>query len=204
MIKKINIFLVLTLLLSVTPIETLEAEYKKLCSYDPKYCIRLKVDDEFREPEPSLVSALEGYRQEMLDAAKLSGVDPRAIAGAILTENTLNVNLKDKAQNFLVSVGLAKDGKFLGKSFSYGFGQINCARAMDVEKRAMQIYSRPERSQEEICQSLLDPKESIKYIGVIIRDAVDTYKENGIDISGDIGVQTTLYNLGGVEVTLKI
>lgn len=199
MLNKKSLFLFLVLILSVTQLETLEAEYKKLCSYDSYYCSRLKSDDEFREPEPSLVSTLEIYRQDMLNAAKVSGIDPRAIAGAILTENTLNVNLKDTAQSFLVSMGLAKDGKFLGKGFSYGFGQIKCERAWDVEKATAKMYSRPERTQGQVCQALLDPKETIKYIGVIIRDAVDTYKENGIDISGDIGVQTTLYNLGNVK-----
>jgi len=197
--NKKNLLIILLLLLSVTSLETWEAEFKKVCTYDPVYCKRLKSDGEFKEPEPSLVSTLESYRQDMLSAAKASGIDARAIAGAILTENTLNVNLKDRAQNFLVSMGLAKDGKFLGKGFSYGFGQINCDRARDVEKAAAKIYARSERSTAEVCNSLLDPKETIKYIGVIIRDAIDTYKEKGIDISGDIGIQTTLYNLGGVK-----
>jgi len=178
-----------------------EQEYKKLCSYDGDFCGRLKDwMGDWKEPDPTLMNMVKRYGPLINEAAGILGVDARAVAAAIITENTLNVGKTDAIQNFLVEAKITKDGKIGGREFTVGFGQINCRRAFEVEAMAAEYYKRPPRQREEICRLITTkPEESIRYVAVILREAQDIYGKAGFDVSKDIGVLTTLYNLGQVK-----
>ena len=115
--------------------------HANLCQYDSRYCARLtnsgngsRLDEHgFVRPLPELLDAMRFMRAEIIQIAAEYDVDPRAIAGAILAENTMNVGLGDKVQEFLVMAGTSPKGSVLGHQFTFGFGQLNCSVAVRVE-----------------------------------------------------------------------
>ncbi|MES2801369.1 MAG: DUF1402 family protein [Bdellovibrionota bacterium] len=169
---------------------------RDICAYDP-WCGNLVNGSELKEPDQALVSLLRRHRAEIHKQARLQNVDPRAITGAILAENTLNIGKTDQIQDFLVNTGIAKNGKLPGYSFTYGLGQIKCERAQEVDRYFAKRDGR--QVNKSICTEISNANGSIKVVAMALRQAIDVYKANGIDISSNIGVQTTLYNIGSVE-----
>ncbi|UVK45067.1 DUF1402 family protein [Mesorhizobium sp. AR07] len=86
---------------------------------------------------------------------------------------------------------------FAGQTF--GLGQISPLTALEVTDLVNKVsgYDRltPDHPQA-IYRDVMDPDRSIVYIAAIVRDAIDAYKEQGFDISGNPGVTATLYNVG--------
>ncbi len=177
--------------------------YKSLCSYD-SFCGHLKNSDgSFKAPKPEVIALLREMKPIIDESAKLYDVDPRAIAGAILAENSLNVQVADSVQDFLVKYKIAKTGKIFGKSFSFGLGQIHPETALEVDSIAARIEGRNLRNEGEISQELLKPESAIKYVAAILKNTQDVYKKHGMDIKNDPALLTTLYNLGRPEVRAK-
>ena len=148
------------------------------------------------KPSPVVLKLVDDVRDQIIDAGAQYGVDPRAIAGSILAENTMNVQMTDDIKRGFASTGISHIGT---KYFSIGLGQIHTDTAMDVEPMMAKMEHRPERSESEIAQELLNPDSAVKYAAAILRQAQDLYKENGIDISKKPEILTTLYNLGKVQ-----
>ncbi|BCH02526.1 hypothetical protein MesoLj131b_45250 [Mesorhizobium sp. 131-2-5] len=86
---------------------------------------------------------------------------------------------------------------FAGQTF--GLGQISPLTALEVTDLVNKVsgYDRltPDHPQA-IYRDVMDPDRSIVYIAAIVRDAIDAYKEQGFDISGNPGITATLYNVG--------
>ncbi|TPL90118.1 DUF1402 family protein [Mesorhizobium sp. B2-3-12] len=86
---------------------------------------------------------------------------------------------------------------FAGQTF--GLGQISPLTALEVTDLVNRVsgYDRltPDHPQA-IYRDVMDPDRSIVYIAAIVRDAIDAYKEQGFDISGNPGITATLYNVG--------
>ncbi|TPK94954.1 DUF1402 family protein [Mesorhizobium sp. B2-4-12] len=86
---------------------------------------------------------------------------------------------------------------FAGQTF--GLGQISPLTALEVTDLVNRVsgYDRltPDRPQA-IYRDVMDPDRSIVYIAAIVRDAIDAYKQEGFDISGNPGITATLYNVG--------
>jgi hypothetical protein len=178
-----------------------EKEYKDLCSYDNKFCAKLKNSDgTFVRPKKEIVALLKELAPYIEKSAKQLGVDPRAIAGSIMAENSLNVGISDGVQNLLVKIGVANKGEVLGKKFSYGLGQLNFAAAREAEDHVAKIENRPPRNDTELSEAITIPEKSIYLVGAVIRKVQDDYKKEGIDISKRPEVLTTLYNLGKSEM----
>lgn len=139
-------------------------------------------------------------------ANKYPDVQPATIAACILAENTMNVGISDSAQNWLAgnsktmfSIGAAMFGKD-ATSVSVGFGQINLEAARTGEPYVQQVESRVSpRTDDEILAALLTFDGAFKYAAGIIQEAIDAYKEEGIDIRSRPDLQCTLYNLGGAK-----
>jgi hypothetical protein len=178
-----------------------EKEHKNLCSYDSEFCGKLKNSDgTFVRPKKEIVALLKELAPYIEKSAKKLGVDPRAIAGSIMAENSLNVGISDGVQNLLVKIGVANKGEVLGKKFSYGLGQLNFAAAREAEDHVAKIENRPPRNDAELSEAITIPEKSIYLVGAVIRKVQDDYKNQGIDISKRPEILTTLYNLGNSEI----
>lgn len=177
-----------------------DKEYTELCSYDSKFCGKLKNSDgTFVRPKKEVVALLKELAPYIEKSAKQLGVDPRAIAGSIMAENSLNVGISDGVQNLLVKIGVANKGEVLGKRFSYGLGQLNFAAAREAEDYVAKLENRRPLNDNELSEAITIPEKSIYLVGAVIRKVQDDYKKQGIDISKRPEILTTLYNLGKSE-----
>ena len=175
--------------------ENWNERYRNLCEYDSA-CNLLKFKNQWSTPKKEVVILLKELSPAINKAARDFGIDPRAIAGSILTENSLNVSVSDDIQDWLVKMKIASDGTLLGKQFSFGLGQVNVPAAMEAESLMAKIESREMRRPEEVAKELLDPEQSIRYVAAIIRVAQDNYEQEGFDIRNKPEILATLYNLG--------
>ena len=86
---------------------------------------------------------------------------------------------------------------FAGQTF--GLGQISPLTALEVTDLVNRVsgYEKltPDNPQA-IYRDVMDPDRSIVYIAAIVHDAIQAYKEQGFDISGNPGITATLYNVG--------
>jgi hypothetical protein len=183
-----------------------EARYKELCKYDGM-CGKLKASygsSEWTSPKADIVDVLRTSKPLILAAAKLYGVDPRAIAGCILTENSLNLQMKHQAELWVAKFMKGSDHSIFGKRFGTGLGQLHDDIAYDVEPRAAAMEKRPQlKTMEQVHERMETLEGSIYYVAAILKDAQDVYRKYGFDITKDIGLQTTLYNLGEYDRRAK-
>ncbi len=171
-------------------------DYEGMCKTDP-LCSRLKdARGNFIPVSAPLKRLLEEGRDVFIDHAERYGVDPRAVAGAIAAENTMNVQASDLVQGWLAHRGITGVGS---KQFSFGFGQINMPAALEAERHLAKIDGRPEKSTAQIREALLTMDGAVYYATGIVRKAQDDYKAKGIDISKRPDVLASLYNLGKTE-----
>lgn len=205
--KPIHIFFLALLLLTlnVNAIQPdAELKYQELCKYD-SFCKLLKNrDGSFIPPKSGLMAVLKTLNQPLREVAKTLSVDPTAVAGAILAENSLNVQVDQDTHDFLEIIKtnpLANDlSKLLrGKSFSLGLGQIKPESASEAETVLAKSEDRKERTGEEIKRALLNPIENLKFAAAIVRKCQDEYKKAGFDVSSDPQILATLYNLGDCQ-----
>lgn len=183
--------------------EDYERKFKELCKTD-QLCSNLKnPDGTFIKPKQAILELVSQTSPELKEIAKKVGVSPNAVAAAILAENTMNVQADDAVQDALVKLKMAPTGAVMGKQFSIGLGQINIEPAMEAEETLAKIYGRKPRSEKEIAEKLLTTGGAYEYASGIMRVAQDCYKEQGFDISDNIPVLTSLYNLGGACARAK-
>lgn len=170
--------------------------YQELCSYDA-FCSRLRNSDGSKvQPKPAVKKLIETMADPVHDFAKLYQVDPRAVAGAILAENSMNVQMDDEIQNWIVKNNIWGSKAALKAGMSIGPGQINIGPAIAADQYIASLGLRPARSEEEITKLLLTPAGAAEYSAAIMRQAQDAYKEAGIDISNRPDLLVTLYNIG--------
>ena len=80
-----------------------DEKYKEVCGRD-RFFSRLKSSEGVWlkiKPEVKALLKDPDIQKEIHGAAKKYGVDPSAIAGAIVAENSLNVGVKDRLQTWL-------------------------------------------------------------------------------------------------------
>jgi hypothetical protein len=184
-----------------------DAEWRNLCSYDGRFCNSVRTDNGgWVKARPEILKVFEIMRPKLMEYAKKFGVDPRAVVGAVLAENSMNVTRTDDFQDLLVRMKIAPQGNLFGfaKKFSFGWGQLYMEAAMAGEKTAAKLEKRPMRTSQEVEELLLTPAGSIYYVAATLRELQDTYAEQGMDISGKPEILATLYNLGkGKERALE-
>jgi hypothetical protein len=170
--------------------------YEELCLYD-RLCSRLRNSDGTKvEPKPAVKKLIETMADPVHDFAKLYGVDPRAVAGAILAENSMNVQMDDEIQSWIVKNNIWGSKAFLNAGMTIGPGQINIKPAISADQHIASLGLRPARSADEITKLLLTPAGAAEYSAAILRQAQDAYKAEGIDISKRPDILVTLYNFG--------
>ncbi|MCM2276968.1 MAG: DUF1402 family protein [Oligoflexia bacterium] len=126
------------------------------------------------------------------------------IAGAIMAENSLNVQTSDAIQDFLLKLKLEKSAeKLFGRKFTFGWGQLSTTVAMKAEPLAARIEGRAQRDSDTVAQELLKPASAIRYVAAVLRGVQDTYRAEGMDISKDPAILATVYNLGHEERRAK-
>ena len=152
-----------------------------------------------KAPKQDMLFLIKKFRSEIIQAGKDYEIDPRAIAGCLLAENSLNVHVDDKLQEDLVRKGLAPEGKILGLSFSFGWGQIYTDTAELVEPMMAHKETRPLRNRREIAQALLQPDQSLRYAAALLLRSQNIYQQQGFMIQNNPGVLVSLYNLGKVQ-----
>jgi hypothetical protein len=187
-------------------------EWKELCSYDVGYegtewCKKIVNDDQsWKKPKWEVRESLKSLGPIIIETGKKYGVDPRAIAGAVYAENSINVTRVDDFEDFLVKWKIAKNGKIpiINKPFSFGWGQLYIEAAREAEPIVAMKDGRPIRSDEEIAQALQIPEEAMKYIAAVMSRIQDIYQKNGIDISQKPEILATVYNLGKPEKLVEI
>ncbi len=188
--------IILMFVMAAPAVHAAEVSYSDLCTYD-KMCTYVRnADGTFIKPKPAILETVRILRDPIKEVGQKLGVDSRAIAGAILAENTLNVQIDDDIQNFLVRTRLTPSASVFGKTFTIGLGQINLEAAMEVEPLLAKIESRPPATSTQVAQELLTPLGAIRYAGAILRKAQDDYAKAGIDISKNPEILVSLYNLG--------
>lgn len=165
---------------------------------DPKgYCQRLtKANGTPVSPKETVVTLISQTSDILKSKAQTAGIDPRALAGSLIAENTMNVQVDETAIDALVALKIAPTANVFGHQFTMGFGQINPDTAMSVEAEAAKLFGRKERSMEEIAAALNTIEGSYEYAAVIIKNVQDEYKKQGYDISNNPGLLATVYNLG--------
>jgi hypothetical protein len=190
-------FCIIIVIISDSILAAKKITFEELCKYD-KFCSKLKsFDGSFVYPKETLLEYISTFSEVIKAKADKLGVDPRAVAGAIIGENSLNVQVDDEAVDVLVKMKLAPSAQVLGHKFTIGMGQIHTESAMEVEPTLAKIFGRKLRTEEEIASALVTPEGSIEYAAGIVKYSQDCYKQEGIDVADNPAILTTLYNLGG-------
>lgn len=175
--------------------------FEELCKKD-EYCGNLKTKDgKFREIKSTWRAFLPEIKDDIKEFSYKVGVDPRAVTGAILAENTMNVQgdqtITDVFQKLKANPVSQKLSEFIrGKSFSIGLGQVTLKGATEVEPLLAQIDRRPIRSESEINEDLLTIDGSLKYAAAAIKFCQDAFQQVGYDISKDPRILASLYVTG--------
>jgi hypothetical protein len=201
--KVFIVYLLLAASVGVSQTTDWNTKLKEVQAYD-SYTERLTNEDgTWKRPKKDVLNALGVLKDKIQDACTKMGVDPRAVAGAVLAENSLNVSVSDGVQDFLVKYGVAKGGKILGKKFSFGWGQLYMDAAREGEKLAAKLEGRKQLTDPELQDALLVPEKAVYYVAAVIRKVQDDYKAQGIDISKNPALLATLYNLGKSETRAR-
>jgi hypothetical protein len=193
-----------------TPVNIMGKSYtaNKMCEVDGTYCYKLFEDSKktrVKKPKKSLLMVATLYKDEIKKLAKRYKVPATAIAGAFIAENTMNVQNDDDVQDLLMTSNVFKDPTKYAGDFSSGLGQLNITPALEAEEKVVYKIEgrRKPYSREKVQELIKKPKESLKYMTGIMRLAINVYKKHGIDISKDVGVLTTIYNIGKIEQRVK-
>ncbi|MGE3759285.1 MAG: DUF1402 family protein [Pseudobdellovibrionaceae bacterium] len=182
--------------------------YEELCKTD-KYCGNLKnKDGNYREIKSSWKAFVPEIKDDIKEFSHKLGVDPRAVVGAMLAENTMNVQgdqtITDVYQKLKANPVSQKFSELIrGKSFSIGLGQITLKGATEVEPLLAQVERRPVRSESEINEDLLTIDGSLKYAAAAIRFCQDAFQQVGYDISKDPRTLASLYVTGDCKVKAR-
>lgn len=90
------------------------------------------------------------------------------------------------------------DPTVAGKTYGLGqLGPIKMLSLTDIVNRFSHLPKLTIRDQNQVYESILDPKTTIHYIAAAVYNSIQIYKkEANIDISNNIGLTATLYNLG--------
>ena len=179
-----------------------EVSYEQSCINDPKFCNKLKTFGGLGsviQPTPTMLKMIEVMADPIIDWSKKFGVDPRAVAGSILTEHSLNVDIQRNVKTMLVDNGTLGDDALKSHNLSFGPGQINVTAAESAEQYIAKLENRAPRSDGEIMERLRSVDGAAEYGAAIVRQAQDFYKDRGVDISKRPDILATLYNLGRLE-----
>ncbi len=188
-----------------------DADYQSLCErekpaayslWNDNLCKRLKNGDgSWVQPDPAYLKLLQVLDPKFTAIGRKLGINPLAVKAAFTAENSMNITVHQSEKDFLKAAFGTHGANQLSKavqgvSFSEGIGQIKIEAAEPVEPLLAKIEGRPQRDYRQIEESLKDPEQSIKYGAAIIRTCQDAYKAQGFDISENIPVLASLYNLG--------
>lgn len=152
----------------------------------------------------TIYKALKASKKDISRIANFfPGVKAETIAACILAENTMNVSVTDRAEEWLAnnsqtvfSLMASAFGKD-ANSVSLGLGQINVSAARPAEPYVMKIEGRKTvRTSQELQQVVQTPSGSFLYVGAIIQHAIDEYQKQGMDIRQRPDIQCTLFNIG--------
>ena len=146
-----------------------------------------------RRPNPRIVALLREMKDDIKILGEKYGVDPRAIAGTILAENTMNSGLDEQVQTWLASRG---HYSLMGRKFSFGLGQLYDFSAVKSEKTLAKLDRREERSLALVRRDMLSAEGSLYYVTGTIKNVQDVYTDKGFKVADDPLILTTLYNIG--------
>ncbi len=124
------------------------------------------------------------------NAAKVYGVDPAIVAGAIYAKNTLNVDWRDNIRDPIAAAtvnGVAHT--IQGKGVSLGIGQVRLGTALDLENKGYIEKSLDGRHR---FYRLSFPDTSTMYSAAYIKYLSDIYP----DVKNIPEIMSTLYNTG--------
>ncbi len=177
---------------------TIYVSGKKFCDFTNS-CSK-KMSYEKTDIKQSVLYLITQLKPKIISVSEMYNIDARALALVLATENSLNVTIEDEIQNYLANYGVTS---VLGKKFSYGLGQIKLDTAVAVEPLVAKIENRSVRSKETVAEKLIDVDESLSYAAGILLDAQIKYQEKDINISKNIAILATLYNLGNIDERVK-
>ncbi|MEK7692071.1 MAG: DUF1402 family protein [Bdellovibrionota bacterium] len=148
-----------------------------------------------KKPDPALVFFLAALAPEIKEVAALYHVDPRALTGVMLAENSLNHSITDVFQNQLALLATNAGAEELIK-FTIGLGQINPSVVMKFEPYAARVEKRSPRNENEVIDEISTTSGSIRYAAAILASEQRRYENAGISVRDKPGILATLYNLG--------
>lgn len=149
-----------------------------------------------REVHSRIIEIIRDNREFILSHSQAIGIDPRALAGAMMAENTLNIDILDRIQFFLAYGRLTQVGS---REFSFGFAQMTIAAATDVEAILSISEGRSPRTHREMREYILTREGSLYYAGGVLMMAQEAYARHGMDISQNLGALTSLYTRGSFD-----
>jgi hypothetical protein len=173
---------------------SLDAMWSDLCAYDvdqdgTRSCERLKTSGgEWRTPSPRVLAWVASERRRICRAARSYRVDPRAVAGVIVAEQSLNVDWTDAVEDWLAP-------GFGGGAFSCGPAQLRLRTALAVEPTAARTERRRLRSGDQVADAISDAR-AVNYVAAIMAEATAAYARHGMRISSRPEILATLYNVG--------
>ncbi len=90
---------------------------------------------------------------------------------------------------------------------TFGLGQLNPLTALQVNDLVVRVSHRPSLNAgraPEVYKAIMDPDSTLDYMAAVIRVSIDAYASiAGVDISGNPGLTSTLYNLGDVRARAR-
>jgi hypothetical protein len=151
-----------------------------------------------KQLSPDLVSKVRQHRDLLIRVADQYGIDARAIVGAALAEQTMNFDWQDKRQEEMAGTWLGQKA-LDALNMTSGLFQFSPRSSQEIEVFAARIEGRPTRSSSQISEAHYSFEGQLRYVAAVIRRAQDVYKSCGVDISNDVGVLASLFNLGNPE-----
>ncbi len=177
---------------------------------------------------PAARQWLELTREDIRLRSRRFGVDPVVIGAIVAAEIANRSFVDDMEEDYVRRLLREKDDDFFralqaafldrtqsgGKSlsamdrmiyfWSLGAAQVQVRVALEIEDRIARLEERAPRPLRAILQSLLDERECLDFVCAVVRRASDAYHRiAGIDISRDVGVLATVYNLGSPEARAR-
>ncbi|MEM7645898.1 MAG: DUF1402 family protein [Pseudomonadota bacterium] len=173
-----------------------QSELDRVCEYDRLCRAGFKRSGAPKSFKDEIKQVVHHLRDDIIRSGDLYNVDPRAIAGAILVEHTINVGADDTIQNYIAKWGITA---VAGKKFSFGFGQMHMGAALLADKKVAEIEKVPARDLDSVRMAMFTPLETLRLIAATLRIAQDEYLKKGVDISKQPEILVSLYNLGKIS-----
>lgn len=177
--------------------------FEELCKLDSMCYLLKDQSGNIKQPHRILMFLLQGYRKKLIELGTKYNIHPALPVAAIVTEHSINVGIEDVIQDSLSQTMFTRNGAFLGiKEMSFGFGQLYNDAALEAETKIAALENRkPDRNI--IRERIKSIEGSLEYVAALMSAYIEKYEEAGYQVRNNIGVVSTLYNIGKIDSRIE-